>query len=98
MGGTSLAPSSDMLTRTAFSFAFGALVLLTAGSASAGQVATLNPAVVCVPSLEQTSGDSTEPPNLLCLLRLSPWFERTSFQVTPRAASKRWGAAFALRF
>jgi hypothetical protein len=75
-----------------------AALALHSGAAHARQMRVLKPAVVCAPSHEQLQGDVTNTAPPLCLFWLSPLFERTSFEVTPRAAKKRWGAELAFRF
>jgi hypothetical protein len=75
-----------------------AALALHEGAAHARELPSLNPAVVCAPSEEQLHVVVTDGYQSLCLLRLSPWFQRTSFEVTPRAAKKRWGAALEFRF
>jgi hypothetical protein len=75
-----------------------AAALALHGGAHARQLPVLNPAVVCSPSYEQVHGDVASTAQPLCLFWLSPLFERTSFEVTPRAAKKRWGAELEFRF
>jgi hypothetical protein len=77
---------------------FAVTLALSSGTAQARALPVLNPAVVCAPSYEQLHGDVTSSFQQLCLWRLSPLFERTSFEVTPRAAKKRWGAELEFRF
>jgi hypothetical protein len=90
--------------RIVLSFVLVALVLAHPASASAKQSRLVNPAVLCVPSEQQAS---VTPPKSLpfsCLVRLSPWFQGASLELTPqlaltpRAVPKRWGAEFELRF
>ena len=85
-------------------FMFGLIVLAHAGIARAKQSRLVNPAVLCVPSAEQASHAPLKSSPFSCLLRLSPWFQGASFELTPqlaltpRAVPKRWGAEFELRF
>ena len=93
-----------MSMRIVLSFVFGALVLAHSGIARAKQGRLVNPAVLCMPSARQASHAPAESSRFSCLLRLSPWFEGASFELTPqfaltpRAVPKRWGAEFELRF
>jgi len=80
------------------SLALGAVLAAHEGVAYARELPVVNPAVVCAPSHEQMHGVATSTIPALCLLRLSPLFQRASFEVTPRAASKRWGAELEFRF
>jgi hypothetical protein len=75
-----------------------AALALHGGAAHARRMPLLSPAVVCAPSYEQLHGNVTSTVQPLCLFSLSPLFERTSFEVTPRAAKKRWGAELEFRF
>jgi hypothetical protein len=94
--------------RIVLSLAIGASLVLTGGTASAKRMQPLSPAVVCVPSGEQTPstsfGPSFRPSGTLCLLNFAPWFSQTSVELTPklaltpRAVPKRWGAELELRF
>ena len=90
--------------RFALPFALGVLVLVHAGNAGAKQSRFINPAVLCVPSAEELSHATAKASPFSCLLRLSPWFDGASleltpqFALTPRAVPKRWGAEFELRF
>jgi hypothetical protein len=93
-----------MSMRIALPFALGALVLVHAGNAGAKQTRLVNPAVLCVPSAEEESLAPAKASLFSCRLRLSPWFDGASleltpqFALTPRAVPKRWGAEFELRF
>jgi hypothetical protein len=90
--------------RIVLSLMCAAVVLGYAGIAEAKRTRLVNPAVLCVPSAQQESHMSTKASPFDCLLRLSPWFEGASFELTPqlaltpRAVPKRWGAEFELRF
>lgn len=90
--------------RLVLSFLLAALVLVDAGIAEAKQSRLVNPAVLCVPSAEQETRLSVKSSPFSCLVRLSPWFQGASFELTPqlaltpRAVPKRWGAEFELRF
>jgi hypothetical protein len=83
--------------------AFGAWMLIPA-TASAEPLPRLNPIMVCMPSTAEENGDFKRAPGHFCLLKLDPWFDETSLELTPRAAlgakhlMKRVGAELALRF
>jgi hypothetical protein len=89
--------------RIVLSLMFAAVVLGYAGVAGARQTRLVNPAVLCSPSAEQSHKPRKTSP-FSCLVRLSPWFQGASFELTPqlaltpRAVPKRWGAEFELRF
>jgi hypothetical protein len=87
-----------MVMRLVASVTLVAALAFHGGAVHARELPVLNPAVVCAPSHEQLHGVVTDGYQSLCLLRLSPWFQRTSFEVTPRAAAKRWGAELEFRF
>lgn len=90
--------------RIVLSFMLAALVLVDAGVAGAKQSRLVNPAVLCVPSADQETHPAAKSSPFSCLVRLSPWFQGASFELTPqlaltpRAVPKRWGAEFELRF
>jgi len=89
-----------MSMRLVLPFMLGALMLVHAGVARAKQGRLVNPAVLCVPSVEQESHPKVNSSPFSCLVRLSPWFDGASFELTPqfaltpRAVPKRWGAEF----
>jgi hypothetical protein len=89
--------------RIVLSIAIGVSLVLVGGTASAGRMKPVNPAMLCVPS-EQAHVATTSSSGSLCLLTLAPLFSKTSFEftptlaLTPRAVPKRWGAEFELRF
>lgn len=92
-----------MLSRWLFAAALGAWVSLPR-PALAEPLPRLNPVVLCMPSTAEENGDFKRAPGHFCLLKLDPWFDETSLELTPRAAlsakhlMKRVGAELALRF
>ena len=94
--------------RIVLSIAMGASLVFVGSTASAERMRPLSPAVVCVPSSEQTPspsfGPSLRPSGTLCLLNFAPLFSQTSVEltpklaITPRAVPKRWGWELELRF
>ncbi len=88
--------------RIVLSVAICVSLVLLGGTASAKRMKPVNPAMLCVPS--EQALDAPMRSGSLCLLKLAPWFEQTSFELsptfslTPRAVPKRWGAEFELRF
>ena len=92
-----------MHSRWLFVTALGAWLVLPR-TASAEPLPRLNPVVLCMPSTAEENGDFKRAPGQFCLLKLDPWFEKTSLELTPRAAlsakhlMKRVGAELALRF
>jgi hypothetical protein len=94
---------SVMNKRLVASLVVGAALVAFPGVASAAQVPTWNPAVLCVPSAEEEQGHGSllaryinEEP--LCLVRIPPLFAGTSFELAPKATKKRWGASLELKF
>jgi hypothetical protein len=92
-----------MLPRWLFATALVAC-LLAPDDARAEPLPRLKPAVVCMPSTAEENADVQRAPGSFCLLKLAPWFDETSLELTPRAVlsakhlMKRFGAELALRF